>query len=245
MPASIASKLGYQSAMTKKRKRAIFICFTGLDGSGKTTLAQALVTTLRGKGIESEYVYSRFQAVVAKPFMKLFKLLFLRGKDIFIDYNGYSNRKKRVFRNRTLAISGLGLFLFDQFLHALFKIKIPLMLGKNIVCDRYIYDTLITDIAVDFSYSSKKIARILKIYSFFLPKPDVVFLLDVPEEIACSRKKDIPSIDYLKDRREIYLDIGKQCNMVIMDGSKDPVQLGNIIFGYLVPIIKEHGLEPV
>ena len=46
------------------------------------------------------------------------------------------------------------------------------------------------------------------------------------EEIAFKRKDDVPSIDYLKEKREIYLNIAKDLKMNILDGSlpKDEVR---------------------
>jgi len=53
----------------------------------------------------------------------------------------------------------------------------------------------------------------------------MVFFVDVPEEIACERKSDIPCIDYLKERRRIYLEIGREYGVTILNGSKDLTSL--------------------
>jgi hypothetical protein len=37
-----------------------------------------------------------------------------------------------------------------------------------------------------------------------VPRPDIVYLMDVPEEIAFRRKNDIPSLAYLSNRRALY-----------------------------------------
>lgn len=49
--------------------------------------------------------------------------------------------------------------------------------------------------------------------------PDILFLIDLPEEIAHKRKDDVPSVDYLRDRRKMYLYIGNEYKMTILDGS--------------------------
>jgi len=207
----------------------MFICFTGIDGSGKSTLAKALVTKLELRGIKSKYVYGRFQPLMLSLVNFIGRVLFLHGKDIFKDYIEYSHTKKALFGNRLLSsIYGL-LLLFDYFFQIIFKIWLPIMLGKNIICDRYIYDTIVTDLAVDLNYSQKKIERMLKTCLSFFPKPDLVFLVDVPEEIAYYRKNDVPSINYLKDRRRIYLDMGHKCGMKILDGLKELVELETAI----------------
>ena len=69
------------------------------------------------------------------------------------------------------------------------------------------------------------IRRLLKKCFRIAPKPDIAFLIDLPEEIAYQRKNDTPSIGYLKERREIYLNIGNEYEMMILDGTKSLEEL--------------------
>ena len=198
----------------------MFICFTGIDGSGKSTLARKLVATLERRGIKSEYVYNRFQPLLTKPLIWIGRPLFLHQMNAFKDYDEYASARRRLFKNRLLSLIYESLLLLDYLFQAVMKVKFPLMMGRNIVCDRYVYDTVITDLAVDINYSRRKINRVLKRLFLLLPKPDLTFLIDVPEKIAHQRKNDVPSIDYLKERRNIYLNVGKEQKMIILDGSK-------------------------
>jgi dTMP kinase len=81
------------------------------------------------------------------------------------------------------------------------------------------------DLALDLGYSDKK--TILKINELLstVPKPDLVFLMDLPEEIAFSRKDDVPSMAFLYEKRKIYKKIGTEFDMVILDGTKAPSEL--------------------
>jgi len=208
-----------------KRVKGIFICFTGIDGSGKSSLARKLVIALRRRGIDCKYVYNRFQPVLTKPLIWIGRLLFLRQKDAFKNYDEYVSARRRLFKNQILSLIYQFLLIFDYIFQSTVKVKFPLMMHKNIICDRYVYDTVITDLAVDMGYSQQKIDKILKRLFIFLPKPDFSFLIDVPEEIAFSRKRDVPSIKYLKDRRNIYLNVGAKHKMIILDGSKSLIEL--------------------
>ena len=203
----------------------MFICFSGIDGAGKSTLARDLVAEMERRGIRSLYVYNRLRLVISKPALWVARVLFLRGKDIFGDYEEYSRARKAVFRKRLLSVAYEQLLLTDYFFQVLFKVAVPLALGRNIVCDRYVYDTVVTDLAVDMNYTQERTKRVLKLYLRVLPKPDIVFLVDVPEEVAYGRKDDVPSIDYLKERRHIYLEVGQQHGMIVLDGSKDLASL--------------------
>ena len=103
-----------------------------------------------------------------------------------------------------------------------------MILGQSVVCDRYIYDT-VTDMAVDLNHSKERIRAALECFLHFFLKPCLVFLIDVPEETAYKRKVDIPSMDFLKERRTIYLDIAREYEMTILDGSQDEAKLKSMI----------------
>lgn len=207
------------------RKKIFFICFTGIDGSGKTTLAKMTVEILLHKGISCENVYNRFIPFLSKPFIGIGKKLFMARKDIYTNYEKNSQAKEELLKNKMLSFFYQFFILGDYFFQILFKITLRLILGKNIVCDRYIYDTIITDLALSVGYSGQMITNILKKCFYFVPKPDLVFLVDAPAEIAYHRKNDIPSVDYLRARREIYLNIGKSEGMMILDGVRNIAEL--------------------
>ena len=112
------------------------------------------------------------------------------------------------------------------------------MIGKKIIiCDRYYYDVFVS-LAITLSYTKSELKRKLKIFSWFYPKPDYAFLLDIPEEISFNRKNDIPSIEYLKQRRNLYIEIAKEYGMEVLDGTDDVKTKAEIIFNNA---IKEEG----
>ena len=210
--------------------KAKLICFAGIDGSGKTTLAKELVKMMNERGVHYKYVYGRLEPFVLKPFISIGRRIFLRGKDMFEDYTKYSSVKNNAMKRHSFLFTVYRyILLFDYFLQLLFKIRVPLMLGKNIVCDRYVYDTVITDLSVDMNYSNTEIKNLIKKCFYIAPKPDLVFLIDLPEEVAFQRKDDTPSIEYLKERRNIYLEVGKEERMMVLDGSRSLDELKGLI----------------
>jgi thymidylate kinase len=205
------------------------ICFTGMDGSGKTTHAKTLAKVMEEHGIKNKYVWNRFEpSIVLRPFMAIASVLFLHGRDVFGNYIEYSNSKKRLFRNHFLSAMYQYIVLVDYYLQILLRIKIPLIFGKTIICDRYVYDTIV-DLTVYSHYTNAKIKNMLKNLFYLLPKPNLIFLIDLPEVVAFQRKEDTPSIEYLRERRDIYLHIGKEQGMVILDGSKELNELEGLI----------------
>jgi dTMP kinase len=203
------------------KKKNLFICFVGIDGSGKTTLAQKVTSFLNNNSIPASYVYGRFQLVLTKPIVVIANKIFLKRENISTNYNTYSNKKKKLFKkNKLISSIYRNALLFDYFIQLIIKIKIPLICGKNIVCDRYIFDTIITDMAIDMNFSTAEMKHLIDTCLLLLPKPDITFIVDVNEEIAFSRKSDVPNINYLKDRRRLYLEIGNYYNMIKLNGNE-------------------------
>lgn len=209
--------------------RGYLICIIGIDGSGKTTQAKKLAANLRKKGQNSKYVYGRIIPVFPRPFMFLGKKMFLRKNNIYTDFNNYSTDKKKLFNNRFLSAIYQNFILFDYLLQVFVKIQLPLLFGKTLVSDRYAYDTIITDLSVDLDYSDEKMKKMLRSLLKIIPKPDIAFLIDVPEEVAFSRKDDVPDIEYLKERRVNYLKVGAWCNMPVIDGAKSINEVEDLI----------------
>src|SRR5262249_46557372 len=71
----------------------------------------------------------------------------------------------------------------------------------------------------------EKVSWLLNLFFLWNPKPDVVFLVDTPEEIAMRRKSDIHSIEYLRERRTEYLRMAERYGFQVLDGQAAPEQL--------------------
>lgn len=198
------------------------ICFIGIDGSGKTTLARQKYVCLQKFEKKTTYVYGRVQPIISRILMDLGRIfLFQRKKqDIFLDYEDYTLQKQQTLKNNRSKFFLELAFLFDQIIEIYIKILPPLMERKIVFCDRYIYDTIATDLALDFEYSDKKVFRMIKIILKFIPKPDIVFYIDVPPEIAYSRKNDVPHINYLIQRKRLYDLIEILPHFIKIDGTK-------------------------
>jgi len=229
----------------KGRKRSTFICFTGMDGAGKTTLARYLSSAMGDNGLENHYVHSRLKPFISRLPMQAGMALFLRGKKKHRSYGEYAGRKKRLFRNRLLS-QIYSLFLsVDYFFQVFFKIRVPLMRGRNIVCDRYVYDTVILDLAVDLGYSPDKTAGVIRSWLSFLPEPDLVFLLDAPEEIIFARKNDIPSLDYTREVRSLFLAVAGDSRMVVLDSSRPVEEVAELALDKVMNYLSLNGKRRV
>jgi len=206
------------------KNRALFICLTGIDGSGKTTQARSLVDWMKGHEITCRYVWNRFEPHMLKPFLLILNKIFMHKKAV----SSCHTKKNMLIKHSSLAVIYKYFLLLDYFLQIYKRVTLPLLFGTSVICDRYIYDTIV-DIALIFNYSYEQMNELLVNSFRFISCPDLVFLVDTPESIAYQRKDDIPSLDYLIQRREVYQKLAKENKMIILDGSKSIEFLEDII----------------
>lgn len=198
------------------------ICVTGIDGAGKTTLAHSIAAALRQAGWPAIYVYGRIYPVTSRLLMALGRATLLRKNDQWRDYSAYSTRKKQAMHNPCLAWPYTLAILLDYYVQIWWKLLPHIFDRRIIVSDRYIYDTVISDLTAHLNYSPRQTERTIERGLKLLPTPLLTILVDIPEEIAFSRKTDVPHIDYLKERRGSYLALDARPEVEQVDGSGPP-----------------------
>lgn len=198
------------------------ICITGIDGTGKTTLARSTTIALCQQGVSAVYIYGRTYPVLSRILMAIGRTTLLRGRNQWNDYSKYTTDKKRTMRNPLLAGIYKATILIDYYIQIWLKL-LPYLFKKSIVIsDRYIYDTVISDLTVHLNYSSEKTFDAIERGLKCLPKPIMTILIDVPEGVAFARKDDVPHIDYLRERRSWYLLLANRPEVKYIDGQHAP-----------------------
>ncbi len=202
-----------------------FINIVGIDGSGKTTLCKKLLREFQKRYPVVQYVHSYHEPFLLKPLKSLARVIFMRGTDEFADYPHYRERKASTSnRHRWLSrIYGL-IWILDYALQALCKVRIPRLLGRRLIIDRYVYDAVL-NASLTAHLSPNAAYRLVSLLLKILPKPDVVLLIDLPEEDAFSRKTDIQSVEYLRERRHRYLAMADRYGFIKLDGTAQPREL--------------------
>lgn len=206
-------------------KRGRLICFSGVDGGGKTTLARHLTEALTVDGMRYRYVYGRFIPTLVRPIWALSRSLFLRRSNIENDFTEYQANKRAWLRKPWLRRLHQYAILVEYFFQILYKVTIPLTLGANLVCDRYVYDTVVSDLAPDLDLTLDQAFQMIRNCLRCMPCPDLVFLVDVPDDAAMARKTDIPSAHYLIERRRMYTALIALIEVVSLDGKRPLEQL--------------------
>lgn len=209
----------------------LFVCFIGTDGSGKSTLADTIYRRLKSRHKKVRKTYGRHQHMVSKFAIILGRKFFLRNKDMFGDYDTYLKDKRNIYQQSSIAVKlYISLIIAEYLVQVFFKVTVPIKMGYYVISDRYFYDTVINDVAVDRGLSPSQIRYIFDRYWPYVPKPDATFLVEVPEKIAMSRKKDIPSLSYLEVRNKMYNEMAfTYMDIIRLDGTLTIAELEDTV----------------
>lgn len=201
-----------------RRPARSMIVLSGLDGSGKSTQAAVLARELADRGIRSRAVWNRWEPTVSAPFIRLAKKHLARRENTAQgDYRSFTDAKRRRMQSRwkreIWQIMVWGEYAFQVHWRTLRR-----RIGGIVICDRYVYDTLI-DIAINFSVAPGDLPALTghPLLSLF-PKPALVIFIDIDPETGASRKSDGTPAAYLADRRAYYRELARIMNAPLVDG---------------------------
>ena len=191
----------------------------GIDGSGKSSLGTLLERELVSQGVKTRMTWVCLRPVLLKPIAKLAKFMLVRKHKKFDDYSKHIAAKKTGIKKFSWA-HGIyfWIMMIDYFPQVLFKVLLPRLAGYHIICDRYYHD-LMLDYGVTVSANIEHILRLTALSERLFPKPDLLYFLFVTPEIAMSRKSDIPAVEYLQERSDIYAAIAERFNATVLDAS--------------------------
>lgn len=178
------------------KKKGIFICIEGLDGSGKTTHAHRIVRNLQKKGFDAVYTTEPSRGELGK---------FIRASVL--------QGKKRVPR----VVEAL-LFAVDRVEHLEKMVKPALEEGKIVISDRCVYSSLAYQGAAELD-----LEWIEEINRMALP-PDLAIYIDVPPEVVVKRirrkKSVMERLETQRKVREVYMKYVKNGKLVPVDGDR-------------------------
>ncbi len=176
----------------------MIITFSGLDGSGKTTLADKVYEHLKEKGHRVKYFHaiknSFYYYLLHKAIGRVSKSS--QGA-LESGLRDNSNRPRFLI----LACIKKIFFLFQL---VIFRLMFRDKKGNatdHLVCDRYFYDDI-----VQFAYLGVDTNRLLRLLKILLVAPDISFLLEVNPQRAYERKPEYAS-GYFQAKAALYRNI--------------------------------------
>ena len=198
------------------KKKGLFICIEGLDGSGKTTHAHRIVRNLQKKGFDAIYTTEPSRGELGK---------FIRASVL--------QGKKRVPR----VVEAL-LFAVDRVEHLEKMVKPALEEGKIVISDRCVYSSLAYQGAAGLD-----LEWIEEINRMALP-PDLAVYIDVPPEVVVERirrkKSVMERLETQRKVREVYMKYVKNGKLVPVDGDKRKGEVTRNILNVILDFLQNH-----
>ncbi len=203
------------------RKGSLFV-LEGIDGAGKSTQARSLRRRLRARGYDA--------VSLREP---------TRGR-----YGREIRRKAKEIGSLTPE-EELELFLKDRRENVERNIAPALASGKVVVLDRYYFSTI--------AYQGAKgldPGRIRRRNERFAPRPDLVFILDLPAAAGLGRISGRKSRDvlferagYLRRVRRFFEEMrGK--TVVHLDAGRDRKEIGGMILRRVLDCLEDRKAKP-
>lgn len=178
----------------------ILICITGIDGVGKTTQAKLILEHLQNSGLKCRYEWFRFHHLISLPLLAICRIA---GYTRTSNLAGKNCSYHEFHKSMIVSLIYPWLLLIDTSLFAVVKIFIPMRLGSNIVCDRYIYDTLI-DLCVaikDFQIYKKRVG---KLFLNLIPKNSRFIILCLDKQEIIARRPELIEDATFDERHGLY-----------------------------------------
>jgi len=190
------------------------IILSGIDGSGKSTHARKLASELQSSGNPVKYLWMRGQGRIFLSFMLLTLCRLLGITKVRRLENGVKVSEYPFYAYRPLRLLFPWLQFFDSLLYSGILVHRPLLRSHDIIMDRSAVDTFVDIIA--YTHAPVAAQLLQRLLLALLPKGSLVVVLDLNEETAMRRKRDVLCIDYLKSRRRIYRHLAENYGWYIL-----------------------------
>jgi thymidylate kinase len=222
-------------SLLRRPRPGLTVALSGLDGSGKSTQARALVAALGALGEDARLEWDRFgtQDVVAHVALPLKRLLHaLSGAepyrippdrtDAAVDQAvSASQDLGRALRQRFGVLNTIWLFFLTA-VHTTslrHRNRVHVRAGRSVVHDRYLLDSVVQ--LRDHFGDAPGAGVAERLMRIVTPDPDVAVFLDVPATEAFRRKQDFTA-DELERHRARYLVSAAALGVPVVDGASPP-----------------------
>ena len=193
--------------MQRRNMRNRVICFSGIDGSGKTAHARLLFEELEAAGTKCQYKWLRYPHFLALLPLAIYEPRNFKGKPspaiapekIFI--------KSQIKVSRPVTTVWALILFVDSLLSMARNVYLPVLLNYTLIVDRFAIDTLL-DIALDLREEGLIFSTIGKMFLRLVPRKSVVLIFDVEKSLAASRKGSLED-ESLSRKSDLYKRLGQ------------------------------------
>lgn len=177
---SRSARLNYKCYLIRKacRRAGLMVALQGTDGSGKTTIIDALPSVLGNSFPKDLTDYYHWRPGFLKSEKKC-----ADGTTMVV-----SNPHETKPQSFLMSLAKLAFFSLDYLIGYWGRVRWQVAKGHLVVFDRYYYDFYLDKIR----YRLKLGNFWVRLFQFFVPEPDITFLLTGDAEPIYERKKEVP-----------------------------------------------------
>jgi thymidylate kinase len=152
----------------------VIVCISGIDGSGKTSIIEALGKELQETGQPSRYVWLRYNHYLTKFLLAFCRLTGLTRHEY---PDGLRLGYHEFHRSRVVSWIFVLLTYLDTLAASIVRVYLPTAFGsKLLVCDRWIIDIMI-DLEIDTRMRFAADSRLERLFRGLLPAQSRCFLI--------------------------------------------------------------------
>lgn len=217
------------------------ITFYGIDGSGKSTQAEKFCNELTRRKYRVKYIWARRVPVFTRVPIKIIKKYLLSeiGNSDGENYLSIATNRKVILERKWRRFVWTRILLLEYLIITRWKFIFYFRNVDFVVVDRYLIDALV-DFATIAPDPRKEILSLLQsTISKLFPLTSLNYLIDIPPEIGWKRKSDGTSLEYLIDRRCLYVEALKHHpDAYIVDGIKSIDEIANDVINLFLNQLK-------
>ncbi|WP_292520600.1 hypothetical protein [Methanoculleus sp.] len=193
------------------------ICIIGPDGAGKTSHITKLIAKFGQQDQEYKYCWLGSRYLLSIPLLLYARAMGYTSVEVppngeKVSYHHFEESKFLCF------FYPLSLWL-DTVIHLTLKYYIPrYILGQNIICDRFVFDTLI-DLGLSINHKEIISTKIGKLFLRLVPSKLVVILLIADPEQLRKRRSDVYYDKKIAEKVVAYRRLATQLDIPIIDAN--------------------------
>lgn len=226
--AALREELGPRAVRVLARRpaRGSVISLSGLDGSGKSSQAQALRDALLRQGVDAAVKWTRISHnpsldAISAPVKRLLRSRTGEGGA----GAGGDRAAAKAFRDRNAVVRQAWVTIVAV---GIARIQRRATLthvrnGRTVICDRYTLDAIVQ---LRHTYGEgRRFGLQVALVRALSPGPRLAFLLDVPPEVALARKAEDYGLDELAAQARLYREVAGPLGAIRLDGTRSREEL--------------------